>query len=86
MKNQIDKSELAEIAIQLKNNVDEAEQFSNYINDLIKHCDKDFLLHLIKCLADSVEFNLTTNGRFKENILDDITELKDLITFVREKL
>lgn len=85
-KNKMNKCELAEIAIKLKNNVDEAEQFSNYINDLIRHCDKDFLLYLIKCMVDSVEFNLTTNGHFKENIFDDTTELKDLIRFIREEL
>lgn len=80
------KSELAEIVIKLKHNVDEAEQFSDYIDHLIRHCDNSFLSFLAKSMVDSVEFNLTTHTCFKENITDDPTELRDLIKFVREKL
>lgn len=82
----MNKSELAEIVITLKRNVDEAEQFSDYIDDIIRHCDKSFLLYLIDSLAHSVEFNLETHTSFKENIVDNIDELRDLIAFVREKL
>lgn len=82
----MNKSELADIAIKLRNNVDEAEQFSDYINGLIRHCDKTYLLYLIKCMADSVEYNLTCCNSFKENVNDDPDELRDLIKFVKEKL
>lgn len=52
------KNELAEIAIRLYINVDEADQFADLIPELIRHCDKSFLLDLIDRLKDSVEYNL----------------------------
>ena len=82
----MNKSELAEIAIKLRNNVDEAEQFSDYIDGLIRHCDKSYLLHFIECMADNVEYNLMGHSSARENINDDPDELRDLIRFVREKL
>ena len=62
------RSELADIAIKLYKNVDDAEQFSDYITGLIEHCDKTYLLYFIKCMADAVEFNLTTHTCFKDTI------------------
>ena len=82
----MNKSELVEIALKLKNNVDEAEQLSDHIDNLIKHCDKSFLLYFIECMADNVEYNLIGHRSARENVNDDPDELRDLIKFVREKL
>ena len=71
------KNELAEIALRLYNNVDEAEQFSSYIPELIRHCDKSFLLDLIDRLKDSVEYNLEYYD--PEIVTDDPDELREFL-------
>lgn len=83
------RSELAELAIRLKRNLDEAEQFECYINQLIKHCDKDYLLRLLYELCSPVEDNIEKfeSGRiYESNIVDDPEELKRIIKEIREEL
>ena len=83
------RSELAELAIRLKNNLDEAEQFECYINQLIKHCDKEYLLRLLYELCSPVEDNIEKfeSGRiYESNIVDDPEELKRIIKEIREEL
>ena len=45
------KKELAELAVKLFDNIDQADQFD--IKDLFYHCDNAFLLYLINCLIHS---------------------------------
>lgn len=71
------KNELAEIALRLYKNVDEAEQFSDYIPELIRHCDKAFLIKLIKSLKSSVEDNLEYYR--SDTIVDDPDELREFL-------
>ena len=49
------KKELAETAIRLFGNIDQADQFS--INDLFLHCDKKFLVKTIYDLLETIEEN-----------------------------
>lgn len=53
------KKELAEIAIHLFDNIDQADQFDVY--PLFYHCAKAFLLSLIQDMVETIEHN---NGRF----------------------
>jgi peptide methionine sulfoxide reductase MsrA len=83
------RSELAELVIKLKRNLDEAEQFEVYIHDLIRHCDKEYLLRLLYELCDPVEDNIEKfeSGRiYESNIVDDPEELKQIIKEIREEL
>ena len=77
----LSKKELVKIALKLKNNIDEAEQLSDYIDALIAHCDKEFLRGFVRSLALSVQQNLEMPS-FRENIVDDENELAALIDFV----
>ena len=83
------RSELAELVIKLKRNLDEAEQFEVYINSLIRHCDKEYLLRLLYELCDPVEDNIEKfeSGRiYESNIMDNPEELKQIIKEIREEL
>ena len=83
------RSELANLVIQLKRNLDEAEQFEVYIDNLIKHCDKEYLLRLLYELCDPVEDNIEKfeSGRiYESNITDDPEELKQIIKEIREEI
>ena len=71
------KNELAEIALRLYNNMDEAEQFSGHIPELIRHCDKAFLIDLIENLKVSVEYNLEYYD--PEIVMDDPDELREFL-------
>ena len=80
--------EIAELVLTLKRNLDEAEQFEVYINDLIRHCDKEYLLRLLYELCDPVEDNIKMfdSGRiYDSNIMDDPEELKQIIKEIREE-
>jgi peptide methionine sulfoxide reductase MsrA len=82
------RSELAELVIKLKRNLDEAEQFEVYINSLIRHCDKEYLLRLLYELCDPVEDNIEKfeSGRiYESNIMDNPEELKQIIKEIREE-
>lgn len=79
------KAELVEIALKLRKNVDEAEQLSDYIDDLIRHCDKSFLIIFIESLISSVEYNIESGDR--ENVIvDDKDELIKLIEYTKKKI
>ena len=81
--------EIAELVLTLKRNLDEAEQFEVYINNLIRHCDKEYLLRLLYELCDPVEANIEKfeSGRiYESNIMDDPKELKRIIKEIREEL
>lgn len=74
------KKELAEIAIRLFNNIDQAEQFDVY--ELFYHCDKKFLLDLISRLRKEVEYNIETDVRrskLDKNIGVDEDELEEIL-------
>ena len=82
-------NELAELVLTLKRNLDEAEQFEVYIDNLIRHCDKEYLLRLLYELCDPVEANIEKfeSGRiYESNIMDDPKELKRIIKEIREEL
>ena len=81
--------EIAELVLTLKRNLDEAEQFEVYIDNLIRHCDKEYLLRLLYELCGPVEDNIEKfeSGRiYESNIMDDPDELKQIIKEIREEL
>lgn len=65
-------SEIAELVNFFHGNVDEAEQFSNYIPILINGCKKSELLYILEGLVESVEYNLESSSRTHEHIREDI--------------
>lgn len=82
-------NEIAELVLTLKRNLDEAEQFEVYIDNLIRHCDKEYLLRLLYELCSPVEDNIEKfeSGRiYDSNIMDDPEELKRIIKEIREEL
>lgn len=64
------KKELAELAINLFDNIDQADQFD--IKDLFFHCDNAFLLYLIGELKNTVEDN---NGQFQVNSDEEMAKI-----------
>ena len=77
---------IAELVLIMKKNVDEAEQFNDFIEGLVRHCDKDYLLLVLKQLCDAVEYNLERYDQgyvLNSNIVDDPEELKQLIKYIR---
>ena len=81
--------EIAELVLTLKRNLDEAEQFEVYIDNLIRHCDKEYLLRLLYELCGPVEDNIEKfeSGRiYESNIMDNPEELKQIIKEIREEL
>ena len=52
------RAEIAELVINLSENMDEAEQFSYHIPDIIRHCEKKFLISLLEDLTHSVRYNI----------------------------
>lgn len=81
--------EIAELVLTLKRNLDEAEQFEVYIDNLIRHCDKEYLLRLLYELCGPVEDNIEKfeSGKiYESNIMDDPDELKQIIKEIREEL
>ena len=78
----MDKLEVAELVNQLSNNIDEAEQFSYYIPEILKHCDKKYLIKLGNDLADIIEQNKRLGKTHLQ--LDDDSELDGLIRLIRK--
>lgn len=64
------KQELAELAVQLFNNIDQADQFD--VKDLFYHCDNAFLLYLIGELKNTVEDN---DGQFQVNSDEELSKI-----------
>lgn len=52
---------LVDKALVLYKNLDEAEQFTDYIPELIKNCKYDYLVTLVHCMKNSVKYNLKNN-------------------------
>ncbi len=78
----MNRMEVAELVNQLSNNIDEAEQFSHYIPEILKHCDKKFLIKLGNELADCIEQNQKLGATHLQVDSDD--ELAGLIRVIRK--
>ena len=82
------KKELADLALRLFGNIDQADQFN--VNELFYHCDNKFLLEIIADLAQSVKENVSERGkRFStrsENVAVDDEELEEIFTLVEKAL
>lgn len=64
------KDQLATLAINLFDNIDEANQFDP--NELFYHCDKTYLLRLIEGFLDTIEHNA---GRYCLMPEDELSEV-----------
>ena len=72
------KKELADLAVRLFNNIDQADQFDNYgwIEKMFYHVDKAFLLELIEDLRDSVQCNINLGAcRFLFDSEEDVEKM-----------
>lgn len=82
------KQELADLAVRLFNNIDQAEQFN--VIELFYHCDNKYLLEIIESLAESVKRNVAEKGKMfsmrGENISVDDEELEEIFTLVGKTL
>lgn len=82
------KKDLADLAVRLFNNIDQAEQFN--VNELLYHCDNKFLLKIIESLAEAVKENVAEKGkRFSmrgENVSVNDEELEEIFTLVEKAL
>lgn len=82
------KQELADLAVRLFNNIDQAEQFN--VTELFYHCDNKYLLEIIESLAESVKRNVAEKGKMfsmrGENISVDDEELEEIFTLVGKTL
>lgn len=76
-------SEIAKLVEYMYGNIDEAEQFSQHIPDIINGCKKSVLLNVLASLVDSVEYNLEHRQYF---ILDDEDEVRTNIEKARKLL
>lgn len=70
------KAKLVEMILTLYNNVDEADQFSYYIPEIIRHCDSKYLLDLLSELAACVKDNMEARPGL---LVDDKSSLLELI-------
>ena len=80
------KKDLADIAVRLFNNIDQAEQFN--INELFYHCDNKFLLRTIETLGEIVKENVERDARLSvlnRNVAMDKDELEKIFSII-EKL
>ena len=79
------KKELADLAIRLFANIDQADQWDNYsmTEKCIRHVDKKFLLEIIEDLKGSVESNVQFGGKF---LLDDEETVQEILKEARKVL
>lgn len=70
-------SELADLALSLYNNVDDADQFSFLVPYLLKNSSKSVLKVIISSLATSVEKNISMGNQ--DVLQDDLDELIVLV-------
>ena len=79
------KKELADLAIRLFDNIDQADQWDNYsmTEKCIRHVDRKFLLEIIEDLKDSVESNVQFGGKF---LLDDEETVQEILKEARKVL
>lgn len=82
------KKELADLAVRLFHNIDQAEQFE--VTRLFYHCDNKFLVNIIQELAESVKDNVAERGkRFStrsEDVSADDEELEEIFALVEQAL
>lgn len=79
------KKELADLAVRLFNNIDQAEQFS--VNELFYHCDTEYLLETIERFIEIVKYNIERDKKLsilEKNVLIDNDELKEIFDIVKE--
>ena len=69
------RSEVAELVIKLSENLDEAEQFSFLIPEIIRHCEKKFLISILEELSDSVKENIDNGNRHQLMHSDEELEM-----------
>lgn len=75
------RKELAEIAIILRNNLDEAEQFDFHVDELIRRCDRKYLLYMIEDMAESVRTNIEHGSHC---VVEDMDILEPLLLEVEK--
>lgn len=75
------KRELANLAIKLFNNLDQAEQFD--VDRMFHHLDNKFLLELIKEMNEDVLYNLDNQP---EHILNSEEEMREIFAMVNKIL
>ena len=78
----MNKLEIAELVNQLASNIDEADQFMCHIPEILKHCDKKFLIDLGKKLATTIEENRELH---RECQVDTNEEIDMLIRLIRKQ-
>ena len=78
----MDKFEVADLVAPLSNNVDEADQFLCHIPEILKHCDKKYLIKLGNELADTIEMNNKLGKN--ELCVDSDEQLKLMIRLIRK--
>ena len=82
------KKKLAELAVRLYHNIDQAEQFD--VIPLFYHCDNKFLLQTIEHLVEAVKENVAEKGkRFSErseNVCANDKELAEMFALVEKAL
>ena len=67
------KKELANLAISLFNNLDQAEQFE--VERMFYHLDNKFLLELIKEMKEDVLYNLERQPKYILNSEEEMMEI-----------
>lgn len=67
------KKELANLAISLFNNIDQADQFD--VERMFYHLDNKFLLELIEEMKDDVLYNLDNQPKYILNSEEEMTEI-----------
>lgn len=80
------KKELADLAVRLFNNIDQADQFDNcgWIEKMFYHVDKACLIELIEDLRDAVQNNIHLGAvRF---LFDSEEDLEDMLEEARKVL
>lgn len=77
------KKDLAELAIKLYNNIDQADQAPD-MDEIFHHLDKSHLLVLISAMRDSVKQNIKYNKY--ELLLSDDEEIEGMLEEARKVL
>lgn len=76
------KKELANLAISLFNNLDQAEQFK--VERLFYHLDNKFLLRLIEEMKEDVLYNLNKQPKYILNSKEEMTKILSMVDKVLE--
>ena len=76
------KKELANLAISLFNNLDQAEQFE--VERMFYHLDNKFLLKLIEEMKEDVLYNLDRQPKYILNSEEEMTKILSMVDKVLE--